>query len=65
MAKYNDPFNLTDIKRKPKGKDGQPITTGHLVVRGGPALTEAELSRIWGGDWRGRRTEIIFDDSTD
>jgi hypothetical protein len=62
MKKDHDPFNLTDIKRKPKGKDGLQITTGYLAVRGGPALSEAAFDAIYGGDQRGREQKIVFED---
>ena len=61
MKKEHDPFNLTDIKKKPTGKDGLQITTGFLAVRAGK-LSEAEFSRLYGGDQRGLEQKIIFED---
>ena len=57
----DDLFNLTDIKKKPTGKDGIEIVTGFLVVRGGK-LSEAQFENLYGGV-RGEDEPIIFEDA--
>lgn len=58
----DDPFNLTDIHRKPTGKDGLAVVTGFLIV--GYKKTEKEFSAIYGGD-RSKLPpdEVIFEDA--
>ena len=55
----DDIFNITDTRKKPKGKDGEEIVTGFLVVRGGK-LSEAQLENLYGG-LQGEDEPIIFE----
>ena len=55
-----DIFNLTDVHRKPTGKDGVEIATGYLVV--GVKKSEAEFVRLY-GEVQGETPAIIFEDA--
>ena len=58
----DDPFNLTDIRKKPTGKGGVEVVTGFLVV--GTPKTEAQMMEYYGGDQRKLPPEtIIFEDA--
>lgn len=57
----DDIFNITDTRKKPKGKGGQDIVTGFLVVRGGK-LSEAQFEKLYGGV-QGEDEPIIFEDA--
>jgi hypothetical protein len=63
MKKDRDVFNLTDVRKKPQGKDGLQIVTGFLAVRAGPPLSEAAFEKLYGGDQRGLEQKVTFENA--